>query len=248
MEFFEEINQKELFFQIKQICKNNNIWKNMYCNKCDMNPFYDDIDQKTLYQLEIEIYLTYLNSKKDKHSDNLFVSEVFIIKCDNYERKFDIDFFDLKNYEQFLWSDKKILFNNIKILFDIIKNNLSLKYISLLNISFENCEIIKYNNIFYLKLLLKNSRNKIFYFSFNLNDLINIKQNDIYKNFEIYIIQLILNVLEMFINTERCIYKTYLSYKDAKKRNRTDLVEKYIIQLSEMVKLTCYADILKKKK
>lgn len=51
--------------------------------------------------------------------------------------------------------------------------------------------------------------------------------------------------LELFINAEIAILKCYVSLKDAKVRNRIDLIEKYTEQMSELVKLSCFAETLK---
>tara|TARA_R100000008_G_C3556825_1_gene153706 strand:+ start:191 stop:796 length:606 start_codon:yes stop_codon:yes gene_type:complete len=53
-------------------------------------------------------------------------------------------------------------------------------------------------------------------------------------------IKVVCSALECFINSELTYLKLKKGYKDAKKRNRSDLVEKYNIQMVELVNANCY--------
>ena len=53
-------------------------------------------------------------------------------------------------------------------------------------------------------------------------------------------IKVICAAIECFINSERAYLKLKKGYADAKKRNRSDLVEKYNFQMIELVNVNCY--------
>ena len=54
----------------------------------------------------------------------------------------------------------------------------------------------------------------------------------------------VLAAVEYFVNAERAFITLYKSLKDAKNRNRTDLVTRYTQELAEVVKSTSYAEII----
>jgi len=53
-------------------------------------------------------------------------------------------------------------------------------------------------------------------------------------------IKVVCAVIECFINSELAYVKLKKSYANAKKRNRSDLVEKYNMQMIELVNANCY--------
>jgi hypothetical protein len=54
----------------------------------------------------------------------------------------------------------------------------------------------------------------------------------------------VLAAVEYFVNAERAYITLYKARKDAKERNRQDLVTRYTRELSEVVKSTSYAEII----
>lgn len=59
-------------------------------------------------------------------------------------------------------------------------------------------------------------------------------------------ITVVKKTIEFFVNAEIAAVKTHQSYKDAMQRQRADLVEKYTLQLAELVNVTCYEDLIRK--
>ncbi len=56
----------------------------------------------------------------------------------------------------------------------------------------------------------------------------------------------VLAAMEYFLNAERAFIKLHASLKDAKERNRTDLVTRFTRELAEVVKSTSYAAVIEK--
>ena len=56
----------------------------------------------------------------------------------------------------------------------------------------------------------------------------------------------VLAAVEYFINAERAYVTLYRALKDAKERDRTDLVTRYTRELAEVVKSTSYAEVIEK--
>lgn len=54
------------------------------------------------------------------------------------------------------------------------------------------------------------------------------------------------DVVQFFINSERAYTKLYFAVEDAKKRSRPDLIQKYQIQMSTLVKATSYRQIVER--
>lgn len=54
------------------------------------------------------------------------------------------------------------------------------------------------------------------------------------------------DVLQFFINSERAFTQLYMALEDAKKRTRSDLIQKYQIQMSTLVKATSYDKIVER--
>ncbi len=54
----------------------------------------------------------------------------------------------------------------------------------------------------------------------------------------------VLAAVEYFVNAERAFITLHKSLKDAKARNRTDLVTRYTRELSDVVKSTSYAEVI----
>ena len=54
---------------------------------------------------------------------------------------------------------------------------------------------------------------------------------------------IIIKAIEFFVNAEHAYRMLLISYKEAKKRNRNDLVEKYKSEMTEMVKICCYSEV-----
>ena len=54
----------------------------------------------------------------------------------------------------------------------------------------------------------------------------------------------VLAVVEYFVNAERAFVALYSCLKDAKERNRPDLVTRYTRELAEVVKSTSYAEVI----
>lgn len=54
------------------------------------------------------------------------------------------------------------------------------------------------------------------------------------------------DVLQFFINSERAFTQLYIALEDAKKRTRSDLIQKYQIQMSTLVKATSYGQIVER--
>ena len=54
----------------------------------------------------------------------------------------------------------------------------------------------------------------------------------------------VIQMAEYFINSERAYITLYRALKDAKARNRQDLVDTYQAQLAEVVKSTSYSDVI----
>ena len=54
----------------------------------------------------------------------------------------------------------------------------------------------------------------------------------------------VLAVVEYFVNAERAFVTLYSCLKDAKDRNRSDLVTRYTRELAEVVKSTSYAEVI----
>ena len=59
-------------------------------------------------------------------------------------------------------------------------------------------------------------------------------------------INVVLQAVEHFINSEKAVVRLRDYVKDASKRNRGDLVDRYVRQLSELVKNTSYEKVLQK--
>lgn len=55
-------------------------------------------------------------------------------------------------------------------------------------------------------------------------------------------------VVQFFINSERAYTQLYLALEDAKKRSRSDLIQKYQIQMSVLVQATSYQQIVERLK
>ncbi|MDP3987231.1 MAG: hypothetical protein Q8P81_03340 [Nanoarchaeota archaeon] len=56
-------------------------------------------------------------------------------------------------------------------------------------------------------------------------------------------VDVVVKAIEFFVNAEHAYRFLLISYKEAKKRNRNDLVEKYKNEMSEMVKVCCYSEV-----
>ncbi|MEI6789811.1 MAG: hypothetical protein WCK42_01370 [Myxococcaceae bacterium] len=56
------------------------------------------------------------------------------------------------------------------------------------------------------------------------------------------------DVLQFFINSERAYTQLYMALEDAKKRERSDLIQKYQIQMSTLVQATSYHQIVSRLK
>ena len=56
----------------------------------------------------------------------------------------------------------------------------------------------------------------------------------------------VLKAVEFFVNMERAVKLLHTAIKDAKERNRGDLVTAYTMKLSELVHTTSYTDVLDK--
>ena len=56
----------------------------------------------------------------------------------------------------------------------------------------------------------------------------------------------VLAATEYFVNTERAYLTLHRALEDARRRNRPDLVERYQIQLGEIVKATSYSDVIER--
>ncbi len=56
------------------------------------------------------------------------------------------------------------------------------------------------------------------------------------------------DVLQFFVNSERAFTQLYMALEDAKKRSRSDLIDKYQIQMSTLVKATSYNQIVERLK
>jgi len=134
----------------------------------------------------------------------------------------------------------------VDALFASIINKLNNKFISLKNIRFEDFSMqVKFKESSYrrksdapveIRLALKSSREKIFYFKSSSTSMI------------LAAIKVITQAVEYLINAELAVLILYESIKDAEKRNRSDLVKQYTISLSEMVKITSYEKVIKKQK
>ena len=59
-------------------------------------------------------------------------------------------------------------------------------------------------------------------------------------------VSVVLQAIEHFINSEKAVVRLHDYVQSASKRNRGDLVEHYVRQLSELVKNTSYEKVLKK--
>ncbi|MES2505035.1 MAG: alpha-isopropylmalate synthase regulatory domain-containing protein [Myxococcota bacterium] len=56
------------------------------------------------------------------------------------------------------------------------------------------------------------------------------------------------DVLQFFINSERAYTQLYIALEDAKKRSRSDLIQKYQLQMSTLVRATSYKEIVERLK
>ena len=173
--FFDEINNKDLFYMIENIIKNYNTNPNFYFiiiiplnNEFTYKLFFDNISNNN------ELYFANFNDINDKDEDN---------KEQNLE-KFDIDIFNNQNEEEIfydllrLFHFETIYYNNIN------SNNYSIislkKYIKYLNIEFDN----KLKKI--SKIRFKNTNiEKIFLDKYiNLLNYIKVKDNHKFNNLE----------------------------------------------------------------
>lgn len=59
-------------------------------------------------------------------------------------------------------------------------------------------------------------------------------------------INVVLKAVEFFVNSHIAMSKTYISLKDARERNRSDLIEKYTLQMADLVKVTSYVEVINK--
>lgn len=59
-------------------------------------------------------------------------------------------------------------------------------------------------------------------------------------------IKVVLKTIEFFVNSHIAVLKIYKALKDAKERNRSDLIQVYTMKLSELVKVTCYTETMRK--
>jgi hypothetical protein len=59
-------------------------------------------------------------------------------------------------------------------------------------------------------------------------------------------VKVVINTIEFFVNSHIAVSKIYFALKDAQDRRREDLVEKYTLQLGEIVKVTSYEDVINK--
>ncbi len=61
-------------------------------------------------------------------------------------------------------------------------------------------------------------------------------------------IEVVVEALEYFVNSERAFLSVHNALKDAKGRSRADLVQGYTKQLSELVKTTSYSSVIERAK
>lgn len=59
-------------------------------------------------------------------------------------------------------------------------------------------------------------------------------------------VRVVIHASEQFINAEIATLQLKRAIKDAEKRYRSDLVEKYTLQLSEIMKVSCYKELFLK--
>ena len=59
-------------------------------------------------------------------------------------------------------------------------------------------------------------------------------------------LRVVVEAAEYFINSEKAYISVYRAMSDAKERGRPDLIERYMAQLSELVKTTSYSDVIER--
>lgn len=176
--------------------------------------------------------------------------------CDNWRVMIAIDDFEI--YEDFKNKKTKIKSNTLQILSKTKKEKLNIEgegkgvvdaffqaflnatqtqYPSLSDIKFEEFSVkaILNNKIpgsdsnVEVTIRLSNSRKEMFEFRKKSHSINSAS------------IKVIIRAFEFFINSHIAITKIYISLKDAKDRNRLDLIEKYTKQMSELVRVTNYS-------
>lgn len=130
----------------------------------------------------------------------------------------------------------------VDALFKGLKKEFSQKFVSLNDIEFVLFKVVgdtkeanpSGNAI--VEMSLKNSRYKELLFSETSYSLNTAAMN------------IVSDAIEFFINAEIAVIRTYEALKDAQERNRTDLIERFTMLLSELVSVTSYAETIKKEK
>lgn len=124
--------------------------------------------------------------------------------------------------------------NFLCALYRSLIKHFSKKYITLNYIELIDYEIKQRQNGNYItSLIIGNGNGKKFIFSQEM------------KNKNLSITKTITETVQFFANAEIAAIRTALSLKDAKKRNRFDLIDKYIIQLSNIVEINNYEILFK---
>ena len=132
----------------------------------------------------------------------------------------------------------------VDALFHGMLGELSTRYCSLDQISFEDFAVsMTYNSRLnktgsdskvHVVLAVSNSNNSVAHFSHES------------RSMNSAAINVIMDVMEYYVNCELAVLNLNDYIEDAKKRNRVDLLEIYMSQLAELVRSTSYAEVLKK--
>ncbi len=79
---------------------------------------------------------------------------------------------------------------------------------------------------------IANSEDKVFTFSESTRSVVS------------SVISVTLVALEHFVNAERAFLSLFRALKDAKTRNRTDLIQRFTSQMATLVKNTSYSEVI----
>lgn len=132
--------------------------------------------------------------------------------------------------------------NMVDALYGAVVGKLSDQYTSLKGLSFvdskiedlkktENKKTIKSK---IAELLIANSRNKILTFKHEA------------PSTNPAVLGAVQKAIELFLNSEIAVIKIFQALEDAKKRSRSDLVQRFTMEMATLVNVTCYTKVLEK--
>jgi len=87
-----------------------------------------------------------------------------------------------------------------------------------------------------IKLAIENLNKKLLYFTATARSLV------------VAVISAIRKAIEYLINVELAVIQLYKNIQDATKRDRTDLIQRYTLQLAELVRIVSYEETIAKLK